>query len=61
MSGLEILLKERESIQQAIDFLDNELKTLRIGGPLYHYAQTTKLKVTLDLILIKEQLKEHLN
>ncbi len=61
MSGLEILLKERESIQEAIDFLDDELKTLRVGGPLYHYTQTTKLKIGLDLILVKEQLKEHLN
>ena len=61
MSGLFELLEEKESIQTSIDFLDNDLEGTRKGSELYHYIQTTKLQLSVALVIIKEEIKSHLN
>lgn len=54
------LIKQRESIQEGIDFINNELESIRKGSELYHYLQTNKLMLELNKSILTTEIKSHL-
>jgi len=54
------LINKKESIVQAIDFINEELKTIRVGSGLYHYLHTNKLMLELDKQILIKEIKTHL-